>query len=262
MGDADYFVQLLQRNDISGKVLDFGCGRGATVRALRAAGFDAYGADKFFGGMDWTSLHADDLVEQRCIRRIEADGRLPFPDGSFAFIVSDQVLEHVDDLEQVVRELKRVLAPGGRMYHQFPTREVIREAHFGLPYIHRMPPRLRWVTMYLLRRLGFGKHTAEAGTARQWATTKGQWLDDYCRYRPWDSMRAVFAAHGFTAEHRELEYCLYRAAGRKLLTNVLGFRPLRGLNVWLFRRLGFMAVEFTPRQEALRPAQVATLNGH
>jgi len=26
------------------------------VRALRAAGFDGYGADRFFDGMDWTSM--------------------------------------------------------------------------------------------------------------------------------------------------------------------------------------------------------------
>lgn len=54
---------------------------------------------------------------------------LPFAGGTFTRIECDAVLEHVDDLEGVMRELTRVLAPGGYLhivtpfchpFHEFP----------------------------------------------------------------------------------------------------------------------------------------------
>lgn len=255
MDDATYFVQYASRSS-PGRVLDFGCGRGATVRALRDAGYDAFGADQFFGGMDWEAKGADrELVEGGFIRPIGADSKMPFEDGWFDLIVSDQVLEHVEDLDGAVREMLRVLSPGGHMYHQFPTLEVVREAHFALPWIHRMSPRVRWPVMYVLRRAGFGKHTHDTSNAAEWATEKGRWLDDFCVYRRWRDIEAVFRRHGLTPSAREIDYCLYRAAGRGPLVRLLRIGALRPLWERLFRALGFRAVEF--RQAAAAQATQA-----
>lgn len=40
-------------------------------------------------------------------------GRIPFPDGHFASVISNSVLEHVQDLDSAVEEIARVLQPGG-----------------------------------------------------------------------------------------------------------------------------------------------------
>jgi len=54
---------------------------------------------------------------------------LPFPEGVFQRVECDAVLEHVRDPERVVRELERVLAPGGYLhlvtpfchpFHEYP----------------------------------------------------------------------------------------------------------------------------------------------
>ena len=48
------------------------------------------------------------------IEYVEGPGeQLPFEDGSFDFVYCCDVLEHVVDLEQVLRETARVLRPGG-----------------------------------------------------------------------------------------------------------------------------------------------------
>jgi SAM-dependent methyltransferase len=39
--------------------------------------------------------------------------QLRFPDGSFSLVFSDQVLEHVADPSQAIRQTRRVLSPGG-----------------------------------------------------------------------------------------------------------------------------------------------------
>jgi SAM-dependent methyltransferase len=66
--------------------------------------------------------------------------RLPVPDGSFDVVLCTQVLEHCLDPPQAVRELRRVVAPGGRVlasthgvevYHPSPE-DLWRWTHTGL----------------------------------------------------------------------------------------------------------------------------------
>src|SRR5947209_8416950 len=82
------------------QILDFGCGLGALVSHLRALGFDAYGCD-----------FPDELGDQPYLNAIEEPYRLPFEDSTFDVVVSDQVLEHVQDYRQAFTEIRRVLTP-------------------------------------------------------------------------------------------------------------------------------------------------------
>jgi SAM-dependent methyltransferase len=49
------------------------------------------------------------------------DGRdIPFDDGHFDAVIAQEVLEHVQDLEHSVAEIRRVLRDGGLLYCQLP----------------------------------------------------------------------------------------------------------------------------------------------
>ncbi|MBN1439310.1 MAG: class I SAM-dependent methyltransferase [Anaerolineales bacterium] len=45
---------------------------------------------------------------------------LPFPDSSFALVLSQETVEHIADPFRAVREMARVLRPGGTLYLQAP----------------------------------------------------------------------------------------------------------------------------------------------
>ena len=70
---------------------------------------------------------------------------LPFPDGSFDFIFSQQVIEHLEGsvIEAYVREEERVLLNGGRAYHQIPHRWTPWESHTKTWCVHYFPRAIR-----------------------------------------------------------------------------------------------------------------------
>ncbi len=97
-------------------LLDLGCGDGLIAQVLfGAAGVDV-GCDPWLEQVRQAArsgvYHRTDL----------ADGaRLPYPDGAFATVFSNSVLEHIPDVTPVVREAGRVLQGGGRFIFTVPS---------------------------------------------------------------------------------------------------------------------------------------------
>ncbi len=101
--------------DMTGaRVLDIGCGDGALVRALAARGAATVGVDP-----DPAMLTAArKLAEETNVPATFLEGRaenLPFPDDSFDVVAAMTVLCFVPDAKGAVREMARVLRPGGRL---------------------------------------------------------------------------------------------------------------------------------------------------
>jgi SAM-dependent methyltransferase len=228
----------------AGVVLDFGCGKAHVVSLLRSRGITAYGADVFWGGMDWSEDDGPyrELLSAGIVREI-VDGKLPFENGTFDVIVSDQVFEHVDDLSGAAAEMVRVLKPTGRMYHQFPPKDILLEPHTKIPFAHRMTRRVRTPYLEVWRRLGFGRHPLHIDDPKAWAVWGSQWLDDYCTYRPRALIESTFRNYGFTIAHQEAENCLYRAGDRRLLRAMVSSAP--GVAAAAFRALGCDCIELS-----------------
>lgn len=100
---------------ISRPLLDIGCGDGSFAHMLFPAGVDA--------GLD---MRHDQLrrAASRNVYRIRLRGNaaaLPFRDASFQTVLSNCVLEHVPDVDTALREVGRVLQPGGHFIFTVPT---------------------------------------------------------------------------------------------------------------------------------------------
>jgi SAM-dependent methyltransferase len=69
-----------------------------------------------------TALKTRPLLCRFCTHHVWADSvSLPFPDASFSFISCLDVLAYVRDDEATIRELARVLAPGGKLLLRVPS---------------------------------------------------------------------------------------------------------------------------------------------
>ena len=111
--DPEYEEQILPLIDrhLEGvrRLLDVGCGEGQVSRRAAALGIDVVGLDlsasqvteavRRGGGVNYVRSPAD---------------RLPVRDASVDAVVMCLVIEHLDPFEPAIREMARVLAPGGR----------------------------------------------------------------------------------------------------------------------------------------------------
>jgi SAM-dependent methyltransferase len=139
--------------------------------------------------------------------------RAPFSDATFDLVINNQVLEHVTDLDVAVREIARVLKPGGSCLSLFPDKSVWREGHCGIPFLHWFPkktaPRIYYAVV--LRLLGFGFHKGSR-TPIQWARHNCQWLDDWCYYRSYGEIAATFSRHLSAPSHLEPGWIVARSS--------------------------------------------------
>ncbi len=88
------------------RILDLGCGKGRFAARLAADGANVIGLD----------LSAAMLAEAIDLDRVRASARrLPFVDGAFDVIAAVEVFEHLHGIDDVLREARRVLRPGGML---------------------------------------------------------------------------------------------------------------------------------------------------
>ena len=135
---------------VGGSILDAGCGGGGMPLSFAEEARQVVGIDLAprFGDAGHR------LAAERGFKNLHfarADGQaLPFPDASFDMVLSHAVIEHVADAALYMRELARVLKPGGTMY--LSTAPYLSFAGAHLPRLVVPVP----LHLLLGRRLSFG----------------------------------------------------------------------------------------------------------
>ncbi len=199
-----------QRNNL--RVLDFGCGRGRLVGQLRMAGWSAFGVD-----VDERFTRSGYILDEKwpgnspILAALDGDGRTSFPDQFFDAIISDTVLEHVSDLDRLAAEMRRIIKPGGVLFHRFPGRWNLIEPHYFLPFVHWLPPRsiARHATARFLLALGLGvKFPFPLRTADK-AHIICQYADTHTFYRSHRKICAIFENNGIRLDFgRQMRWCI------------------------------------------------------
>ena len=218
-------------------ILDYGCGSAQTVIAGREQGLNIFGAEVFHKGIEVRNKVAEAGLLGSVVREIKA-GVIDFPDEQFNFIFSNQVFEHVKDIEKTLQEIQRVLKPGGAALHLFPSKDVWREGHCGIPFLHWFPKnsRLRYPYAFTLRRLGLGSF--KRSSYREWVLRKLDYLDHFCFYRSRKSIYALFNKY-FDIALIEDDYLRARLGQSRLrgLAPIVQWPILKPLAMETFRKL-------------------------
>ena len=118
----------------NGRMLDVGCGGGANLRAMQALGWEPHGVD------------FSPLAVQTC-RQSGLDvfqGELSqagFQDGAFDLVSAHHVIEHVADPAALLREMFRIVKPGGMLLLRTPNSAALGRGWFGADWYANDVPR-------------------------------------------------------------------------------------------------------------------------
>ncbi len=144
----DFFFQLVNREELSGRSLDVGCGpTPVIVQEMLLNGFDARGIEPVLEMCQSARefLKNNDIILNGNVEQI------PVPDSSQSFVVLNYVLEHVDSPIKTMNEIYRVLEPGGVAYISTTNRHLYYNGEYTKRFFQWYPSILKesYVFMHL-----------------------------------------------------------------------------------------------------------------
>ncbi len=135
------------------KVLDVGCGGGLLAEEFARLGCQVTGIDPSEPSLATAHRHAQQSRLEISYQSGVGE-HLPFVDASFDVVVCCDVLEHVNDIAQVIPEISRVLMPGGIFFYDTINRTLFTNLVYikmaqEWPSTSFMPPNLHDWQMFI-----------------------------------------------------------------------------------------------------------------
>jgi len=139
------FIEDLFKEFDSLRVLEIGCYKGMLYEWLK----QHFPRDKYnwsYIGID--IIEPEDRVKEYKHYIMNAEA-LEFPSNSFELVIMIEVLEHVVDYVKALREIYRVLRPGGGLFIQsvscFDKCALVDKSHFHVLHPETLGRLLRWL---------------------------------------------------------------------------------------------------------------------
>ena len=165
-GNFDSNILFIERTGVlapGARILEIGSGKGRLLSHLLQRGYDIRGVEA-----DRSSIAASrELYGDLPLNAVDTVA-LPEPDGSLDIVLSFDVLEHIPDTDSHLREVRRVLKPGGWYLLQTPNK-----------WTNALFETIRWKSL----------------TA---------WKIEHCSLHSHGQIKRRFARHGFTVEYYDI----------------------------------------------------------
>ena len=205
------------------KILEIGSGYGFGLCYMLKAGLDVVGVEPgselSFEGRFETALNlleANDITPADSYLVPAHAEHLPFEDNTFHIVFSIAVLEHVRDVEAVMREAMRVVKPHGVVVMNVPNYNSFYEGHYDiiwLPYVLSSKRIAKWYVRTIFLRHDYYIDELNFTTSKYLRRVTGEMSACksvrayYCCGGPFDKISAVYyhLSLGLTRSHRLFE---------------------------------------------------------
>jgi SAM-dependent methyltransferase len=137
------------------KVLDVGCGNGYVLSRYAAQGATVHGLDLTEQALA-LSRKRFDLVGLKGAFELTDGDKIPCADDSFDVVCSMGVLHHIADPRPMIREMQRVLRPGGQLILMFYHKNSFRNAVAFRLRKYVGPPIYRGKDLQVIRNMNDG----------------------------------------------------------------------------------------------------------
>jgi 2-polyprenyl-3-methyl-5-hydroxy-6-metoxy-1,4-benzoquinol methylase len=116
-------INYIERNGPYELALDFGCGSGVMLPFLAGISRKVIAVDIDLSPIEQIKSYTTfpDNIEFQDAGDIFSNR---FPNESFNIVIALDVLEHVDDLDKTIRQIRSLLKPGGRLVVSAPTENI------------------------------------------------------------------------------------------------------------------------------------------
>jgi SAM-dependent methyltransferase len=143
---------LINYNFTGKKTLVVGAGTGAEYFELWRRNADVFGIEPNEQALEIIHLESEikRLPAERCSRAFAE--KLPYDDGRFDFVCCFAVLEHVNDVEQSLHEMKRVTKTDGYMFIFTADYRQFWEPHYKMYLPMFLPKKLLKFYLFLKRK--------------------------------------------------------------------------------------------------------------
>jgi SAM-dependent methyltransferase len=206
------------------RILDMGCGKGHFLAYAAnvlptlhpEVKFEFYGYDVREHGarsadylatlLEYLNSEAPSESWAERIAVISSEDSLPYEDGFFDYVTSNQVFEHVKNHEFVLGELHRCLGANGVSINLFPVKEVLYEGHVHLPFAHRISSSSllkRYIKAASSRGRGrVCEYKTEATSLEGYAESRTEYLLNRTNYRSAREFLSLAGKCGFAVSSR------------------------------------------------------------